>query len=363
MRVMNLAQPSPPLKVEVLPSAASELLMSIVAVVDVADGSHELDAYDIGRDALKRIHESVDDDLLATVRSLTSGCGKLAANLLGFVHRSPAPRGAAQLLGALAAADPLEIYVQLLDYNVTRKRWRSSRRELVERAAAGDETAKAELLEGLERDDSSGLQRHFEHILELGKERAKDELIATLARWNEEVFPAFGDDWHLALERDARAKRELLDSVTPERAIELATNGVQFVPEPGIDRVVLFPTYVLKPWVLISEDADTKIFCYPVADESLGIDASEPPPQLVKLYKALGDASRLRLLRRLVGGSMSLKEATELLGSAKSTAYHHLAILRQAGLVWMREDEEHTYSLRDDLIPQASELLESYLGR
>lgn len=363
MRVMNLAQSSPPLTVEVVPSEAAELLMSIVAIADVVDGSHDLDSYDMGEETLRRIYASVDESLLADVRSLTSGCGKLAANLLGFVYSSPPPRGVKELLATLGVADPLDVYLQLLDYNVSRKRWRASMKELVERAATGDKRAKMELVEGLKRADKSGLERQFERILALGKEGAKELLVATLSRWNDEVFTAFGADWHGSLKRDAKAKLELLASVTPERAIELATNGVQFVPEPGIDRVVLFPTYVLRPWVLISEDEDTKIFCYPVADDSLGIDASEPPPQLVKLYKALGDTSRLRLLRRLMGGSMSLKEATELLGSAKSTAYHHLAILRQAGLVWVREDEEHTYSLRDDLIPQASELLDGYLGR
>jgi DNA-binding IclR family transcriptional regulator len=58
---------------------------------------------------------------------------------------------------------------------------------------------------------------------------------------------------------------------------------------------------------------------------------------------------------------MTLKEATDLLGSAKSTAYHHLAILRQAGLVWVRESEDKTYTLRDDLIPKAFELLQGFL--
>ena len=52
----------------------------------------------------------------------------------------------------------------------------------------------------------------------------------------------------------------------------------------------------------------------------------------------------------------------EALGLAKSTAHHHLAILRQAGFVMVREGDEKVYSLRRDLLPQAGDLLAAYLA-
>jgi DNA-binding transcriptional ArsR family regulator len=163
------------------------------------------------------------------------------------------------------------------------------------------------------------------------------------------------------MERDLKAKLKMSQDLSLERTIELATNGIQFVAEPWIRRVVLAPTFILRPWVLVTEYRDVSIYIFPVSDDSVGIDESVPPPALVKVHKALGDANRLRLLKRLAAGPMTLKEATDLLGSAKSTAYHHLAILRQAGLVWVREGEDKTYTLRDDLIPKAFELLQGFL--
>jgi DNA-binding transcriptional ArsR family regulator len=47
---------------------------------------------------------------------------------------------------------------------------------------------------------------------------------------------------------------------------------------------------------------------------------------------------------------------------AKSTAHHHLAILRHAGLVTIRDEDENVYSLRRDVVPRAGELLESFIG-
>ena len=58
---------------------------------------------------------------------------------------------------------------------------------------------------------------------------------------------------------------------------------------------------------------------------------------------------------------MTLGEAAAELGLAKSTAHHHLAILRHAGFVTIRDEDENVYSLRRDL-PQTGELLSAYLG-
>jgi DNA-binding transcriptional ArsR family regulator len=83
---------------------------------------------------------------------------------------------------------------------------------------------------------------------------------------------------------------------------------------------------------------------------------------VARVYKALGDEGRLKLLRRLSDGPLKLSEAAAELGVAKSTAHHHLAILRQAGFVTIRDEDENVYSLRRDLLPQAGELLTAYLG-
>jgi DNA-binding transcriptional ArsR family regulator len=109
----------------------------------------------------------------------------------------------------------------------------------------------------------------------------------------------------------------------------------------------------------MSEYKRVKIFCYPITLDRER--APGDPAELVRIYKALGDESRLKLLKRLQEGPISLTDAAREVGLAKSTTHHHLAILRQAGFVLIQEGDD-TYRLRPDLRPEPGALLESYLG-
>jgi DNA-binding transcriptional ArsR family regulator len=357
MRVLNLSQPPSSVHVEVVYSAAAEMLMSILAIghVSATPLGEEIKSYDLGRERLESLRRLASDDLLEDLERLFGGpgtlgesCGKLLSNLFGFVLDAES-RDVAAFLRRLEAADATDVTLALVGYYT--RSYRVVASDVIRNAVKGDDGARREFIEGArarwgQEDD---LVQALDHVLALGPEAVHEGLVRALRRWDEEVFSRYADEALPVLERDYKAKLKMAQGQSLERTIELATNGIQFTPETGIGRVVLTPTYILKPWVLITEYRE--------------VDASLPPPQLVKLYKALGDASRLRLLQRIATGPMTLKEATELLASAKSTAYHHLAILRQAGLVWVREEanEDRTYTLRDDLIPQASELLQGYL--
>jgi DNA-binding transcriptional ArsR family regulator len=361
MRVMNLAQPLPGLRLDIASSSAAELLMTMLVVSDVTEDVEEAADYDLGVERLRRIREQIDPSLLDERELLTAGCGKVAGNLLGLVYTAPEPRDVPSLLRHIEATDAREVLLHLIAFYMKAHRGPTPE-EVIVAAADGDPAAIRRYL----ADSGATHGARWEKLipskpLQLGKHEVKERLLGFVRRWHKEVWPLFDDNIAGILAEDLKAKVAMARQNTPERTIELATNGIQHVHEAAIGGVVLFPTYVLRPWVLISEYRDIKIYCYPVSDDSIGVDESLPPPQLVKLYKALGDSNRLRLLKRLSKGAMTLKEATEILGSAKSTAYHHLAILRQAGLVWVREDEDRTYTLRDDLIPQADELLQGYL--
>jgi DNA-binding transcriptional ArsR family regulator len=235
--------------------------------------------------------------------------------------------------------------------------------DVIRRAVEGDADAQAEFVTDARAKwgQNDDLVLALEHVLKKPPDVVQRGLVDVLRRWDKEVFSHFKSEALPVMERDLKAKRKMSQDLSLERTIELTTNGIQFVAEPWIRRVVLAPTYILRPWVLVTEYRDVSIYVFPVSDDSVGVDESVPPPALVKVHKALGDANRLRLLKRLAAGPMTLKEATDLLGSAKSTAYHHLAILRQAGLVWVRESEDKTYTLRDDIIPKAFELLQGFL--
>ena len=145
---------------------------------------------------------------------------------------------------------------------------------------------------------------------------------------------------------------------SPEQLVELTLRGYQYTPAPGIRTIALFPNWWMRPWVILWEHKSTKIFCYPIAPTP---EEGASPAEVARVYKALGDEGRLKLLRRLSDGPLKLSEAAAELGVAKSTAHHHLAILRQAGFVAIRDEDENVYSLRSEL-PQTGDLLSGYLG-
>ena len=60
-------------------------------------------------------------------------------------------------------------------------------------------------------------------------------------------------------------------------------------------------------------------------------------------FRALGDATRLRLLEHLTAGERNVGELMDLTGLGQSLISHHLRALRQAGLVRHRRDGRWVY--------------------
>jgi ArsR family transcriptional regulator, arsenate/arsenite/antimonite-responsive transcriptional repressor len=85
--------------------------------------------------------------------------------------------------------------------------------------------------------------------------------------------------------------------------------------------------------------------------------------ELVSLFQALGDATRLRLLNLLAAGEVCVCYFVEILGEAQPKISRHLAYLRKAGLVEARRDGKWIhYSLRRPTDPQVAAVLETSLS-
>jgi ArsR family transcriptional regulator, arsenate/arsenite/antimonite-responsive transcriptional repressor len=73
--------------------------------------------------------------------------------------------------------------------------------------------------------------------------------------------------------------------------------------------------------------------CAPLAREPLGVDQAV---ELSRLFKALGDPVRLRLVSLIAsqeGGEACVCELTEGFDLTGPTISHHLKVLREAGLI------------------------------
>jgi DNA-binding transcriptional ArsR family regulator len=85
---------------------------------------------------------------------------------------------------------------------------------------------------------------------------------------------------------------------------------------------------------------------------SKGEDADEHA--LARIYSALGEPTRLRLLRVLAaGGEMSCGQLAQMVDITASTGSHHIAELMDCGLLQMRKDGRfHLLSVRRDVLTQ-----------
>jgi ArsR family transcriptional regulator len=81
--------------------------------------------------------------------------------------------------------------------------------------------------------------------------------------------------------------------------------------------------------------------------------------RLVRVAKALGDPTRLELLRRIsAAGEMCCKDLVTLFPVSQATVSHHLKILADAGLVAVRREGQFGwYSLRPDELQAHAALL------
>src|SRR5690349_7700378 len=77
--------------------------------------------------------------------------------------------------------------------------------------------------------------------------------------------------------------------------------------------------------------------------------------RVLALFKALADASRLRLLGILASGEHSVEDLAAMLSLRAPTVSHHLMRLRQLGLISLRTDGNvHFYRLDEPALARLS---------
>ena len=77
--------------------------------------------------------------------------------------------------------------------------------------------------------------------------------------------------------------------------------------------------------------------------------------QMIEMFKALGDDTRIRLIRLLCEGEMCASELLEEVAVVQSTLSHHMKVLTECGLVTAECEGKRTYYKID---PEAASRLE-----
>ena len=282
-----------------------------------------------------------------------SGFGKgFGSAILPLVVEPPEVRTAADVVALAASLRPAELVQPFcceLDLAVG---------DLLDRIVAGERELIPEVLGQIEEPE---VREAMERFLAdpAGYHRAT---VRVLRAWREQ-FETIEARVGRFIERDAAARRPELESLEPFEFIERTSGGVRWAPEANLRRVVMAPSYFARPYNMFFAGEGWRMLCYPIADAALEGDASSAPAGTIRLFRALGDESRLRILRHLADGDLYLTEIAERMGLSKPTVAHHLAQLRAAGLVTISETGGMTYySLRRDRLAGVDEGLRRYLG-
>lgn len=352
-KVRDLTNDGARLPIETDGSAAYDLILTLWSAFDP---SEDFSSFELGAEWFSEIADATPGDLREEIEFLGGvGC-HMWLGLMGLIVSAPYPHDIESVLGWLEDVDAIEMRRGLLSY----KCGLQGTTEVIDRAAAGDADALEQLLE-----NKPEAAPHYREVFGMEMGELRDRVVHALRRFHDEVYHRYAEEFGEASSRAAAARRALVRGADPEQVIEEVTNGLDYRIPPGVTRLVLLPSVVLRPWALIDRHRNALLVAYPVADEFLDADPDAPPSWVVKLHKALGDERRLRILRRLSDGGAGLEDLADMLGLSKSTVHHHVGLLRAAGLVRVHVDPEAKskshYTLRPTVLPDAQRTLDAYL--
>lgn len=276
--------------------------------------------------------------------------------LAGLAVGRPEVTNAADFVALIQALDEDAIVRMLLVEDLADP----ETRPLAERALAGDLDAIDELA-GRHELHHASRRAAFSTLYQTPRavvSAARAVLVGWLPHF-EEVEERVGS----MIRRDYEDRAADRGALQPIDLVEKTTGGIRWLPEPGIRRVIMAPSYFARPYNYLFSADDWRLFGYPIADAALdGSDPLAPPQSVVRLHRALGDDTRLRILKLLAGRDWYLSEIAQQLELSKPTIKHHLALLRSAGLVTLTEEGAVSYySLRRPRLADASSEVTKFL--
>jgi DNA-binding transcriptional ArsR family regulator len=160
--------------------------------------------------------------------------------------------------------------------------------------------------------------------------------------------------------------QEMATQMTLPDLVEKLSQGIRFEKLPESTQAVLVPSYWATPLILYGmATPDLRIFLFGArpSDASL-VPGEVVPDALLRVLKALSDATRLRIMHYLTNEALTPAELARRLRLRAPTVTHHLRTLRLAGLVQVtvgEGKETKTYAARTEAVTAACDLLKAFL--
>jgi DNA-binding transcriptional ArsR family regulator len=353
------------LDVEILDSETYDFLISMH--VALASEDQDYADFDVGREWINAARTRCDDadPTALTILGRYFGDGRpgsLHATLISLVRRCPPPREPLSFLEWLRDLPLAQLAEVLLDQDGLGTDWTELLAEALEerQTPTGASAATKRLLARYPEDTRPTAAAVLEDL-----DGTRAQLLAALHSWYDAVFAAERERVAPMLRREAEALERRRGEMPLDVFIEQSMRGVQWQNTIGLRRIVFAPSYFCRPAVYYHVWHGTLTFCAPLvyaAPDARRGDPRAPDEETLRFFLALGDPSRLRILRLLAERQMYLTELAERMELTKATTKHHMVKLRDAGLVTLYDRDRMTYyELRPDIVRHARQLLSNHL--
>jgi DNA-binding transcriptional ArsR family regulator len=290
--------------------------------------------------------EELAPDLRDALVRVGDGEGETWLNLLGIALDAGEPYSAERFLQAVDALDPLELRRHLLG----RYAWSwctLAGIDDIEAAARGD-TAASERLLAHPRYYGGHARRSLGVLLALDPAETRDRIADAIAVGSSRLL---GPDTEGELRKSLDTARSLLAALPPLAAIERIATGYRYVPEPEAERVVLVPHLEPTLPLVLTQHRSARVIAYHASQRS-------SQERLLALGRALADPRRVEILTLVGRGTGRAADLVDATGLTRSTVHHHLAQLRDAGLVALEGNARaYTYVPRREAAAEAAALV------
>ncbi|HEY3247321.1 MAG TPA: metalloregulator ArsR/SmtB family transcription factor [bacterium] len=329
MKIIDLTTKTQPIHVQLDPSPVYDLLAAMYLVENWTSERE----FEIDRRWVARARAALGPALRKDLRLFGKERGFLMG-LTSLLERRPGI-SVSEFLTELAATPPADVLERMLTSPRAARQAVPLVREALRRPS--ESTVTAAVTAYPPEFDGARIRA----ILSMGAHAAHGRIIALVRAFYERVYRAQEAEVLPVLRAEVEAKRALAAVVSPLELVERASGGFTISPDSEITHVILAPAVHFRPYNLLSEFPGARVFIYPVT-----ADAGDPAAaaqELTRFFKALGDATRLRIVQLLSDREMYLQEIANRAGVTHVTAIHHLALLRAAHVVRVVERQNKSY--------------------
>ena len=291
-------------------------------------------------------------DLAAALAAVGDGEGEVWLNLFGVPLDAGPPYSAERLLDALSAMDAVELRRQLLG----RYAWSwctLAGIDDLESASAGDRAAAGRLL-AHSRYYGGHATASLGVLLTLDPAETQRRLVRAVECGSSSLLDLTASS---ELEAAELAAAETIAARSPLTSIEHLAAGYRYVPEPEAERVVLIPHLEPDVPLVLAQHRASRLIVYRARRDR----SSEE--RLLALGRALADPKRVEILALVGRGVGRASDLVERTGLSRSTVHHHLAQLREAGLVALEGNARaYTYIPHRSAAGGTAELVAEVIG-